>query len=136
MESCSTDNSSNEKDFYTHNLNIKMVEYYDEPLYISRILGLFSMETINIKTGVAIEPPKHFILESICDGSLYEKDDLLCEYYDHVKQIKIMLYSATVDEGSEDDFLSDKFILVKELSNNSCQNYLCEYQFVNVTVPP
>jgi hypothetical protein len=135
MESGATNNSSNEKDFYTHDLNIKMVENYDEPPYISRILGLFSMETINIKTGVVIEPPKHFILKSICDGSLYEKDDLLCEYYDHVKQIKIILYSPTVDEGSEDDFLSDKFILIKELPDNSCKNYLCEYEFVNVTVP-
>ena len=135
MEIGFTNNSSNEKDFYRHDLNIKMVENYDETLYISRILGLFSMEIINIKTGIAIEPPKHFILESICDGSLYEKDDLLCEYYDYIKKIKIMLYSPTVDEESEDNFLSDKFILVKELPDNSCQNYLCEYQFVNVTDP-
>lgn len=112
-------------------LFLKMIENYDETSTDQKIMGLFGVETINSNTGEVIKPRVHITLQSLCDGSLYEKGNIRCEYYDQIKKVNITVYSASLNENYEDDlydeedFLSDKYIVVKKLSDGTYNNYLC-----------
>jgi hypothetical protein len=115
-------------------LVLKMIENYDnaETQSVPDQMGLFCVDTINSITGEVIKPSKHITLKYIYDGSSYAKGSFRCQYYDYVKRINITVFSARLNENYEDDiydeedFLSDKYIVVKESSDGKLNYYLCQ----------
>jgi hypothetical protein len=118
-------------------LVLKMIENYETQSVPDRI-GLFCIDTINSITGEVIKPSKHITLKYIYDGSLYKKGRFRCQYYDHVKRMNITVFSARLNENYEDDiydeedFLSDKYIVVKESFDGKLNYYLCQRYPVHI----
>jgi hypothetical protein len=115
-------------------LVLKMIENYDndETSPVPDRMGLFCVDTINSITGKVIKPSKHITLKYISDGSSYDKGSFRCQYYDHVKRMNITVFSTSLNENYEDDiydeedFLSDKYIVVKQSFNGKLNYYLCQ----------
>jgi hypothetical protein len=115
-------------------LVLKMIENYDndETQSVPDRMGLFCVDTINSITGEVIKPRKHITLKYIYDGSSYAKGSFRCQFYDHVKRMNITVFSTRLNENYEDDiydeedFLSDKYIVVKESSDGKLNYYLCQ----------